>query len=96
MCYWSTFRPGCPSHHVIIMQDALYGRMDPTVCYEEGNDEDYSHCTSNVLGLADILCSGRQQCNIDIPNEGFEGAMRCATKGYFEGSFNCLPGRITP
>lgn len=93
ICYFNTFEASCPQNNAIIMQSALYGRMDPTVCYEDGQNQDYSHCTTDVLHLTDSICSGKRQCRISIPHESFEAVMRCATKGYFEASYECLHGR---
>lgn len=93
MCYFSAFRARCPEGQVVIMKNALYGRMKPNVCYEEGSKGgEVTDCTSDVLHIADEMCSGAQHCTIQIPNEAFEKAMPCLIKGYFDGSYGCLSG----
>ncbi|ELT99578.1 hypothetical protein CAPTEDRAFT_201733 [Capitella teleta] len=93
VCFYESFDARCPEGSVALMGHALFGRMDPTACYDDLHDQDFSHCTTDVLYLSDQLCSGKQSCKIDIPNRNFDGAMSCSIKGYFEGSFSCLPGQ---
>ena len=87
VCYFQTFRAQCPSNQLVIMEQALYGRMKPGVCYTDTGD--YDHCTVNVLAIGDKLCSGKQVCDIGIPNQEYEDSMSCPIKGYFEGTYKC-------
>jgi hypothetical protein len=66
--------------------------MRSGVCFDD-SPTDYSRCTTDVLDIADRMCSGRQSCLIEIPNEEMEQAMRCpGVKGYFSASYSCVSG----
>ncbi|ELT99577.1 hypothetical protein CAPTEDRAFT_201732 [Capitella teleta] len=91
VCYFSAFNARCPPNQVIVMESAMFGRMRPGVCYSDSDGEDFSRCTTNVLNVADKYCSGKTQCEIQIPNQDIEDNMLCeGMKGYFSASYDCL------
>ena len=56
-------------------------------------DMGYLGCGEDVLHLADSRCSGRQQCQISIPDTEFETTEPCLElKSYLEISTTCLQG----
>ena len=75
VCFYESLDARCPQGNVIFMEHALFGRMKPTVCYSVGQRDDYSHCTTDVLSLTDQMCSGKQTCQIQVPNEKFDAVM---------------------
>ena len=95
VCYYRSFDARCPQQKVVLMEHALFGRMDSRKCYNDFHDQDFSHCTTDVLSLSDQMCSGKQTCSISIPNEDFHAAMSCSINGYFEASYQCLPGEFS-
>lgn len=92
ICNTEQFDGVCPDSSVILMESALYGRMKVGACVKEN----YGHlgCTNDVLHLADRWCSGRQSCQITVPNQALNSANReCARELalYMEVEYNCVP-----
>ena len=58
---------------------------------------DYGHigCSSDVIELADARCSGRQACEIAIPDALFAKSQPCPEdlKPYLEVGYTCLSGK---
>ena len=75
------------------MTHALYGRMHLSRCTKI----DYGHigCSSDVTELADARCSGRQACEIAIPDALFAKSQPCPEdlKPYLEVGYTCLSGK---
>ena len=59
-------------------------------------DNRYLGCAVDVLSLADQWCSGRQSCQIPIPNSALRRTQPCPKdiKSYFEASYRCQPGTV--
>jgi len=93
-CETETFNATCDaSTDVIIVTHALYGRMRLSRCTKI----DYGHigCSSDVTELADVRCSGRQACEIAIPDALFAKSQPCPEdlKPYLEVGYTCLSGK---
>ncbi len=77
-----------------MMTVANYGRMHHSKCVKK----DYGHmgCSTNVLRLADMKCSGRRSCSVGIPDKDFDITEPCPDdlKTYFQGGYICLKGRV--
>ena len=73
-CLLETFRPECWKNEVIVMEEAIYGRRHIGKCIEEEEVEDvadnpqYLGCHANVLSLLDAKCSGKKQCEVNVPD----------------------------
>ena len=82
----------CSPGEVIMMGTAMYGSMKIGRCL----DEDYGHlgCAADVIGSADMICSGRRECLIEIPNKEMDGQRKCAKDPwrYLEVSYQCKKG----
>ena len=92
-CESETFRAQCWPGHVIMMTSALYGRMRIGRCVEA--DLGYLGCQQSVLDLADRKCSGRQDCEIRIPDGDLDQTRPCykELKVYLEADYTCLRGQ---
>jgi hypothetical protein len=77
---------------VVVMRTALYGRMKIGRCVEAGLG--FLGCSADVLRLADAKCSGRQSCDISIPDKDFDSTRPCykELKVYLEASYSCMRG----
>ena len=53
-------------------------------------------CYKDVLLMADKRCSGRKNCEINVPNAEFEATRPCLRelKSYLEVSYRCVQGKI--
>ena len=93
-CETETFNATCDAPgDVILVTHALYGRMQLSRCTKI----DYGHigCSSDVTELADARCSGRQACEIAIPDALFAKSQPCPEdlKPYLEVGYKCLSGK---
>jgi len=96
-CETETFNATCDAPgDVILVTHALYGRMRLSRCTKI----DYGHigCSSDVTELADSRCSGRQACEIAIPDALFAKSQPCPEdlKPYLEVGYTCLTGKPCP
>ena len=91
-CEFETFEAKCQEGEVIVMKSARYGRMRLGRCVEASLG--FLGCSANVLELSDWKCSGRQECDIRIPDPDFDGTKPCykELKMYLEASYSCLKG----
>ena len=91
-CQWETFDAECSEDEVVVMTSALYGRMRIGRCIKQ--DRDDVGCSADVRGLADARCSGKQKCQITVPDKLFDGSMPCHEdlKLYLMASYQCLKG----
>ena len=77
---------------VVVMRTANYGRMRLGRCVEAGLG--FLGCSADVLRLADAKCSGRQTCDISIPDKDFDATRPCykELKVYLEANYICVRG----
>ena len=92
-CQNESFKTKCGKDQVIVMTSALYGRMRFSRCIER----DYGYvgqCSANVLDAADVMCSGRRACEIQVPNSELDSRMACPKdlKSYLETTHTCIKG----
>lgn len=73
------------------MSTAKYGRMKLGRCVR--NDLGYVGCYTDVMDVADSVCSGRAECQIQIPNPTFDKLKPCLEdlKSYFVAGYQCQP-----
>jgi len=97
-CQWDTFEASCPRRdELVVMKTAVYGRMASRGhCIER--DYGYVGCQSDVLLKADLRCSGRRQCKLDIPYQPFGVGHPCPRDLtlFLRASFICVKGKICP
>jgi len=94
-CQWETFEAQCAKDEVIVMESAINGRMSYGRCIER--DYGYVGCQQDVLTLADLRCSGRRSCKIEIPDRAFDLATPCPRDltRFLIASYQCLKGDFT-
>ena len=91
-CQFDIFNATCPDTAVILMKSARYGRMKVGRCVQ-GN-YGFIGCAKDVLPYMDRLCSGRQNCQLDIPAlEGSDAPCPTDFKSYLEASYKCVDGK---
>ena len=87
-----TFKPECSHDEVIVIEYAKYGRMRMGRCatVNYGN----MGCAVNVRNYLDTLCSGRQSCEIKIPDDRMFEEKPCPkdVTSYLEASYRCQKG----
>jgi len=66
LCQNESYEAECSQDSVVLMTSALYGRMRVGKCVTSnlGN----IGCASDVISYFDKICSGKRQCNVNIPN----------------------------
>ena len=92
-CQWDTFEASCGRRdELVVMRTAVYGRMTSGRCIER--DYGYVGCQTDVLLHADLSCSGRRQCTLDIPYQPFGVAHPCPRDLtlFLRASFECVKG----
>ena len=92
ICVNEVFRPHCPQGHIILMVDAMYGRMSRGRCIDSDN---VLGCKADVIQLLDSLCSGFRSCEVKVPSSQLDGVSTTCddeVRTYLSVSYNCLPG----
>jgi len=92
-CQWDTFDASCRGRdELVVMKSAIYGRMSSGRCIER--DYGYVGCHSDVLLNADLRCSGRRNCKLDIPYQPFGVGHPCPRDLtlFLRASFDCVKG----
>ena len=80
----------CSAHVTIMFQlQVLTSFTSRCVTIDLG----YLGCHSDVLNIADRHCSGRQTCEIRVPDPDMENTRPCLKelKTYLEANYTCLP-----
>lgn len=90
-CQWEVFNATCPDDHVILLETAHYGRMRLGRCL---TTDVYIGCGSDVLRQLDSRCSGRQSCEIAVPDASLHQQLPCPKDmtAYLEVGFTCVRG----
>lgn len=94
-CQWETFEASCKARdQLVVMKSAVYGRMASERCIERNYG--YVGCHQDVLHQADMRCSGRRECKLDIPYQPFEVGHPCPRDltRFLRASFECVKGEI--
>ena len=87
-CSGETFSANCSDDGVIEMQNARYGRMSLGRCVEVNLG--YIGCYQDVLSYMDRMCSNRQSCSVDVPNDELAESDQCSElKPYLETTYSC-------
>ena len=91
-CLTDQFQAKCPEDKIIVIERALYGRMQRGRCIEDNLG--HMGCQEGVIPLVDNLCSGKQRCEIVNIAVTFKDVTPCP-KGlycYVEIDYKCLTG----
>lgn len=92
-CESEAFTAKCWQNEIVVMESAFYGRMRIGHCVEA--DLGYLGCSEDVLHLLDGRCSGKQDCEIRIPDGELDETKPCykELKVYLETSYTCVRGQ---
>jgi len=92
-CKWDNFEASCTRHdQLVVMKSAVYGRMASGRCIQR--DYGYVGCQADVLLQADLHCSGRRRCQLDIPFQPFDVRHPCPSDltRFLRASYTCVKG----
>lgn len=86
---------------MIVMDVATYGRRQVGRCIrasdvEELGDSRFIGCFTDTISLVDARCSGKQECEIRIPDPQLQQATTCPLQSlamYLEASYSCVEGK---
>lgn len=86
------FKPTCSDLEIVIMGSAEYGRMHIGKCMEK--DYGLPSCYNDELQFFDKLCSGKSQCELEIPKYDLTSKLQCLDElsPYLEASYSCQKG----
>ncbi len=93
-CQLETFNATCGSGEIIVMEEALYGRMRAGRCITRS----YGNlgCSANVLPALDKRCSGKRTCTLPIPDNILHKNHPCPKDftSYLEATYQCVKGKV--
>ena len=94
ICPWDTFNTSCSEGEVVLVQHALYGRMELGRCLTR--DFGFLGCSVDVLTYVEHLCSGRPACSLSLPDKVLDTlpSRPCPADlgAYLELSYTCVQG----
>ena len=92
-CSTEEFSARCKNGHVILITSGRYGRMRIGRCVRV--DFGFVGCYADVVDVLDRHCSGRQQCQLRIPDPEMDERRPCLSDltRYLEASYRCIPGQ---
>jgi hypothetical protein len=81
----------CSPWEVVVMETAVYGRMQLGKCVESEMD---IGCKADVIDVLDRACSGRSTCDVRVPNAELDMSRPCMKdlRVYLEASYKCVAG----
>jgi len=91
-CLAETFSANCQSNDVIVIDEALFGRMELGRCVTRnfGN----VGCSENVIGQLDRKCSGRSHCHVSASDPTLVRTSPCPKdfSTYLRATYSCVHG----
>jgi hypothetical protein len=92
-CPFDNFNVTCPDGEVILMMEAMYGRMRRDGCLVS---DVYIGCGNSILPEMDAKCSGRDHCVMPVMDDELLRKTRCPADmhAYLSASYACIPGEI--
>ena len=98
------FSAKCLKNEVILMNNAIYGRMRVGRCLQTeisqlhailGSDPMFLGCSVDVLDLLDEKCSGKSQCDLHIPDAELRKEQPChqGLISYLQANYDCIAGK---
>ena len=94
-CEYETFSPSCARDEVILMTEALYGRMKTGKCIRLPDPYADLGCSTNVQSTLSQQCSGRQSCSFRVSYlvTDHQGSCPPSTiRSYLDVTYTCLRG----
>ena len=93
-CEDAQFTAQCGNNAVVVIVEALYGRMAIGECVTR----DYGHigCSIDVTQDLDILCSGRHSCEVPVSDLIQSDRKPCPIdfRSYLLANYKCVPGKL--
>jgi Galactose binding lectin domain len=91
-CLTESFIAQCPDHEMILVERALFGRMELGRCVTRN----YGHlgCSVDVLSYVDAACSGLRQCELSVSDPVLVRTKPCPPdfSSYLDATYRCVPG----
>jgi len=89
-CDTEVFRAECSDGQLVMIERAVYGRMQLGRCIEL--DLGYLGCQRDVLEIVDRRCSGVRVCEMRIPDAELEATRACLKelKTYLHVAYRCI------
>jgi hypothetical protein len=92
-CLTESFIAQCPDHEMILVERALFGRMELGRCVTRN----YGHlgCSVDVLSYVDAACSGLRQCELSVSDPVLVRTKPCPPdfSSYLDATYRCVPGK---
>ena len=93
MCNAENAKISCARDEIMFVTSAEYGRMSVGRCITE--EDEFMGCSNDVLPLLDRWCSGRQDCDIYVPQDELDTANKHCRKiliKYLKLEYSCVNG----
>ena len=93
-CTMETLNLTCTSEdQVLVVRRARYGRMSLGRCVHSSFG--YLGCAVNVRGYLDLICSGRRNCTMPVPDNVLHATRPCHgdLTSYLQLTYDCVTGR---
>jgi hypothetical protein len=93
ICHFQFFEANCNLGEIVLMEQALYGRMQLGNCVQ--TNFGYVGCYANVLDKLDRRCTGQRSCKVEVTEPNFEGIHPCnmELKSYLQVQHRCVKGK---
>jgi len=93
-CQWDTFNASCRSDQVVVVTSAMYGRMQAGRCASRSYGA--VGCSVDVLSYLSATCSGRQSCQLVVPDQHLREMRPCPIDfaAYLEAGYKCVKGHL--
>lgn len=93
-CLTESFQARCEWNQVILIQRAVFGRMELGRCVTRN----FGHigCKTDVLNQLDFACSGRQMCDFSVSDPTLVRTKPCPKDftSYLDATYTCVPGKL--
>ena len=95
LCYHETLNASCTPGSVLMVDNAVYGRMQAGVCRTSAV---HIGCSADVTSYVERQCAGRRRCDMTVANEiriwaANNGGCPRDQLGYLRLTYYCLPGK---
>ena len=91
-CPRDEFAPSCGRDEVIVMTEALFGRMRIGRCITR--DRGYIGCQTDIRYRLDKICSNKPQCRVDVIDIDLKNSTcDVELKQYLEADYYCQKGQ---
>lgn len=93
-CFLDTFEGRCDDDEVIVIDNAVYGRMANSRCLSQSPG--HVGCYKDVKYVFDALCSGRQTCDVPVIHRHLIATRPCQVDiaSYLTVAYSCQKGNF--